>query len=254
MINKLTLLIPTKNEEDKIRQCILSAKDIVSEIIVIDSYSQDDTVSIAESLGAKVIQRKFDNFSNQKNYAIPHAKNDWILLLDADEQLTEDLKQEIQTLINNDNINNHEAYWVYRSNYFFNQLICYSGYQKDKVIRLFNKHKCSYKNYVHENLVVNGTIGFLKNKLYHNTYRGFDIHMQKLNQYATLQAEDYNKRTGKLTLYHFILKPSFRFFKHYFIQQGFRDGIPGLILSVLNSYATFLRYVKLWMLRNNIKS
>ncbi len=253
MINKLTLLIPTKNEENRIRQCILSARDIVDEIIVIDSYSLDNTVSIAESLGATVIQREFDNFSNQKNFALTKAKNDWILLLDADEQLTGELKQEIQTLITSNSLRDHEAYWVYRSNYFFNQAIHYSGYQKDKVIRLFNKNKCTYQNAVHESLKVDGSIGYLKNKLYHNTYRGFDNHIQKLNQYASLQARDYDSKTGKLNLYHFMIKPCFRFFKHYIIQQGYRDGTAGLILSFLGSYSTFLRYVKLWMLRNNIE-
>lgn len=254
MINKLTLLIPTKNEEDKIRQCILSAIDIVDDIYIIDSFSTDATTQIATELGAKILYREFDNYSNQKNWALEQIPNEWILLLDADEHLTIELKEEISTLLQYNKIEEYQAYWVYRRNYFFGKLINYSGYQNDKVIRLFRKGTCKYVKKVHENLQVNGTIGFLKHRLSHNTYRGFDFHIQKISNYATLQAEDYNERTGKLTLYHFILKPAFRFLKHYFIQQGFRDGIPGLILSVLNSYATFLRYVKLWMLRNDIKS
>lgn len=251
-MHNLTLLVPTKNEETCIEACILSAKDVVNEIIVIDSFSDDRTVEIAKSLGAKVIQRKFDNFSNQKNFAIPQASNDWILLLDADEQLTEDLKHEIQDLINSKKLDNHQAYWVYRDNYFFEQPIHYSGFQKDKVIRLFNKNTCHYENFVHENLVVTGSTGYLTNKLYHNTYKGFDNHIQKLNRYATLQAKDYNTKTGKLNLFHFIFKPGFRFFKHFILQKGYKDGTAGLIMSFLGSYATFLRYVKIWMLRNNI--
>lgn len=252
MATKITLLIPTKNEAERISKCILSAEKLVNEIIVIDSYSTDETVNIAESLGAKVIKREFDNYSNQKNWAIPQASNDWILLLDADECLTNELYKEIEGLITSGNLDKHNAYWVYRQNHFFGKPINYSGFQKDKVIRLFNKNKCNYVKKVHEQLIVDGKISFLKNKLYHNTYRGFDFHIQKLSHYAKLQALDYDKKTSKLNLYHFIVKPGFRFFKHYVIQQGFRDGVPGIILSFLGSYAVFLRYVKLWMLRNNI--
>ncbi|WP_410877614.1 glycosyltransferase family 2 protein [Myroides sp. DW712] len=249
---ELTLLVPTKNEESNIKDCIQSAIDLVDHVYVVDSYSTDNTVQIAQELGAQIISRKFDNYSDQKNWAIDQLPGDWILLLDADEQLTAELRQEIVYLLESNTLEDHQAYWVYRNNIFFGKEIRYSGYQGDKVIRLFKKDVCRYTNRVHESLQVNGTVGFLKNKLYHNTYRGFDFHLAKLSSYATLQAEDYNKKTGKLTAYHFIFKPGWRFIKHYFIKQGFRDGIPGVILSSLNAYATFLRYVKLWMLRNNI--
>lgn len=252
MSNKITLLIPTKNEAERISKCVLSANKLADEIIVVDSFSTDDTVLIAESLGAKVIQRHFDNYSNQKNWALSHISNDWVLLLDADECLTPELFQEIQDLINSKELENFDAYWFHRQNHFFNRPINYSGYQNDKVIRLFNKSKCNYVKMVHEQLIVNGKVGLFKNKLYHNTYRGFDFHIQKLSNYATLQALDYNKKTTNLNFYHFILKPGYRFFKHYILQQGFRDGVPGIIMSCLGSYAVFLRYVKLWMLRNNI--
>lgn len=254
MKSKLILLIPTKNEEAKIKDCILSAIDIVDDIYIIDSFSDDKTIEIAAKLGAKILTRHFDNYSNQKNWAIQQLPTEWILLLDADEQLTPELRKEILHLKEQDKLNDYQAYWVYRKNYFFNKPINYSGYQNDKVIRLFKKDVSSYKNKVHECLQVQGDTGYLKSKLNHNTYRGFDFHINKLSHYASLQAEDYNHKTGKLSIYHFILKPGVRFFKHYVIKQGFRDGIPGLILSFLNSYATFLRYVKIWMLRNNIEN
>ena len=254
MKTTITLLIPTKNEESNIRACILSAKDIVDEIYLVDSYSTDGTVALAEELGAQVISRQFDNYSDQKNWAIKQVPSDWILLLDADEQLTPELAEEIQTLVKQDRLNQYDAYWVYRKNFFFNREIKYSGYQKDKVIRLFKKNSSHYTNRVHECLHVEGQVSYLSAKLYHNTYRGFDFHVAKLSRYASLQAEDYNAKTGKLTGFHFIIKPGMRFLKHYILKQGFRDGIPGLILSSLNAYATFLRYVKLWMLRNKIEN
>ncbi|MGG5506447.1 MULTISPECIES: glycosyltransferase family 2 protein [unclassified Myroides] len=254
MKKKITLLIPTKNEESNIRDCILSAKHIVDDIYIVDSYSTDRTVDLAQELGARVLSRQFDNYSNQKNWAIEQIPNDWILLLDADEKLTPELVDEITALLTQDTIDQHNAYWVYRKNFFFNREIKYSGYQKDKVIRLFKKDFSRYSNRVHECLHVDGPVGFLTARLHHNTYRGFDFHLAKLSRYASLQAEDYDQKTGKLTGFHFIIKPGMRFFKHYVIKQGFRDGIPGLILSSLNAYATFLRYVKLWMLRNKIEN
>ncbi|MGQ8867809.1 glycosyltransferase family 2 protein [Myroides sp. TSA_177.3] len=254
MKKKITLLIPTKNEESNIRACILSAKNLVDDIYIVDSFSTDKTAEIAQELGAKVLVREFDNYSDQKNWAITQMPSEWILLLDADEQLTPELNQEITTLQEQNTLDAYDAYWVYRKNFFFNREINYSGYQNDKVIRLFKKDISSYTNRVHECLHVNGTLGYLSAKLYHNTYRGFDFHIAKLSRYASLQAEDYDKKTGKLTGYHFIFKPGMRFLKHYILKQGFRDGVPGLILSSLNAYATFLRYVKLWMLRNNINN
>lgn len=254
-MKNLSILIPTKNEESNIKLCILSAQNLANEIVVIDSYSTDKTVEIAQSLGAKIIFREFDNFSNQKNWAIPQMANQWILLLDADERITRELEKEILSLISSNELESHNAYWIYRQNHFFNQPINYSGFQKDKVIRLFHRDKCRYNNKkVHEEIITEGSIGFLKNKLYHNTYKGFDYHIEKLNQYATLQAEDYNKKTGKLGFYHFVFKPSFRFFKHYIIQKGYKDGIPGFIMSFLGFYAVILRYIKVWMLRNDIKN
>jgi len=253
MKKKITLLIPTKNEESNIRDCILSAQDLVDQIYIVDSFSTDNTVQIAQELGAQILSRPFDNYSDQKNWAISQMPNEWILLLDADEQLTPALRQELLDLIEQNKLDEYQAYWMYRKNFFFEREIKYSGYQKDKVIRLFKKGVCNYTNRVHESLQVNGKVGFLQAKLYHNTYRGYDFHIAKLSRYASLQAQDYNEKTGKLTGYHFILKPGMRFLKHYILKQGFRDGIPGLILSFLNAYATFLRYVKLWMLRNNIE-
>lgn len=254
MKKKITLLIPTKNEESNIKACILSAKHLVDEIYIVDSYSTDKTVELAQELGAQVLSRQFDNYSDQKNWAIDQLQNEWILLLDADEQLTPELEREIATLIEQDKLDQYNAYWVYRKNFFFDREIKYSGYQNDKVIRLFKKNVSHYTNRVHECLHVQGPLGYLTHKLYHNTYRGFDFHVAKLSRYASLQAEDYNEKTGKLTGYHFIFKPGMRFLKHYILKQGFRDGVPGLILSSLNAYATFLRYVKLWMLRNNLSN
>jgi len=132
------------------------------------------------------------------------------------------------------------------------QRVNYSGWRNDSVIRLFKKSASKYNDKkVHEALIVKGSIGKLKHKLLHYSYRSFDHYMQKMNRYATLQAEDYDKKTGPLTPYHFIIKPFWGFIKHYIVQSGFRDGVVGLTIGYVQGYVGFMRYVKLWLLRKN---
>ncbi|NQU88008.1 MAG: glycosyltransferase family 2 protein, partial [Mariniphaga sp.] len=132
----LTAIIPTLNEEQNIKEAIDSVS-FADEVLVIDSFSTDGTVEIAKELKAKVIEYKFDNFSAQKNRAIEKASGKWILLLDADERISKELREEIITLLNSNVV--HDAYWVFRKNSFLGKEVRFSGWQNDKVIRLFQK-------------------------------------------------------------------------------------------------------------------
>ncbi|TXE16929.1 glycosyltransferase family 2 protein [Psychroserpens burtonensis] len=247
---KLTVIIPTKNEIDHIESVIASV-DFADEILVIDSFSNDGTFEKAQTLATKVLQREFDFYGVQKNYAISRAKYEWILLIDADERVTADLKTEILSILNDGKIC-HDAFRIKRINHFMGQRVNYSGWQNDNVIRLFKRDLCQYNDRnVHEALQVNGTIGELKHSFLHYSYRSFDLYMQKMNHYANLQAKDYDDKTGRLTPYHFIIKPFWGFFKHYIVQSGFRDGIVGLTIGYIQGYVVFIRYVKLWLLRRN---
>lgn len=247
---KLTAIIPTKNEIDHIESVIASVA-FADEILVIDSFSTDGTFEKAQSLATKVLQREFDFYGVQKNHAISQAKHEWILLLDADERVTPDLKTEILSLLNGEKVL-PDAFRIKRINHFMGQRVNYSGWRNDSVIRLFKRDLCQYDDrHVHESLVVNGTIAQLKHSLLHYSYRSFDRYMQKMNHYANLQAKDYDSKTGHLTAYHFIIKPFWGFFKHYIIQSGFRDGVVGLTIGYVQGYVVFMRYVKLWLLRRN---
>ncbi|TYB80248.1 glycosyltransferase family 2 protein [Bizionia gelidisalsuginis] len=245
---KLTAIIPTKNEIHNI-EAVLATVGFADEILVIDSYSTDGTFEKAQSLATTVLQRKFDAYSAQKNYAISQAKHEWILLVDADERVTPELQQEILSVLSLNNIP-HEAYNIKRINHFMGQRVQYSGWRNDSVIRLFKRDFCKYNNkQVHESLLVNGSTGVLKQKFLHYSYRSFNLYMEKMNHYATLQAKDYDKKTGKLTPYHFVVKPFWGFFKHYIVQSGFRDGLVGFTIGNVQAYVVFMRYVKLWLLR-----
>ena len=128
--------------------------------------------------------------------------------------------------------------------------IRYSGWQNDKVVRLFKKSLCRYEDkQVHEEILAQGRLYYLEHRLLHNTYINLDAYISKLNRYAYLQALDYDVTTNRLNPFHFFIKPCWRFFKHYFLQQGFRDGVPGFVISFLASYSIVMRYTKLWLYR-----
>jgi len=248
-MQKLTAIIPTGNEEDNIRG-VLESVSFADEILVVDSMSTDHTISIANEFTDRIISRDYKYSASQKNWAIPQATHEWILLVDADERVTTELKEEILEVLNNPPEDNTVAFWIYRKNHFAGKPIKYSGWKNDKVIRLFKRDHCHYEDkMVHAEIIANGKVKFLKNKLVHNTYRTIDHHIAKLNRYATWQARDYDKFTNKLNAYHFCIKPMWSFFKHYIVQQGFRDGIVGFIISWLQAYAVFMRYTKLWLYR-----
>lgn len=247
---KVTAIIPTFNEENYIEEAINSVS-FADEIIIIDSFSTDKTIEIAKSFKVNILQRVFDNFSSQKNYAISKAKHHWVFVLDADERVTPDLTKEISEIIKSDT--NKVAYWIRRNTYFMGKRVRFSGMQNDKVIRLFKKEHCIYDGkLVHEEIKTDGEVGFLKNKLNHYSYKGFDNIIEKRNRYAALQAQALYFKNRRPTAFHFLIKPFYRFFKHYIIKFGFLDGYRGLFISLIYAYSVFVRYVKLWILRNEI--
>lgn len=250
-MEKLTAIILTKDEIHNI-ESIIASVNFADEIIVVDSFSTDGTFEKAQSCGVTVIQRKFSYHAEQKNWIIPQAKHEWILIVDADERVTHELQAEIIDTLKTKQ--KHSAYWIGRINHFMGKRVNYSGWRNDKVIRLFQRDLCLYDNkLVHEEIIAQGSVGHLKNKLLHNTYTTMDAYIEKMNRYASKQAEEYNKKTGKLTPYHFVIKPFWGFFKHYIIQSGFRDGVVGLTIGFIQGYVVYMRYAKLWLMRRNLK-
>lgn len=245
-MNKITVLILTYNEEMHIAGAIESVL-WADEILVVDSYSTDDTTRIAATYPAvKVLQHPFENHGKQRNWAIPQARHEWILVLDADERVQPPLQEEIQNKLKQKNTED-AAFSIGRINFFMGKEIRYSGWQNDRVIRLFRRDECRYsKLEVHEKIETSGKVGRLENKLIHYTFRNLKHYLQKFDQYTTSSAYDRLKKTRRVTLYHLLVKPFFRFFKQYFIKLGFLDGKVGFILSAMASYSVFLRYLKSW--------
>jgi len=248
---KLTAIIPTFNEEVNIEAAIKSVL-FADEIIVIDSYSTDNTLAIAETYGVRILQRKFDNFSNQKNYAIELASHNWVVLLDADERIGDNLRDEIIDTLSSEP--KASAYWVYRRNYLLGREIKYSGWQNDKVVRLIERDFCRYNGkLVHEEITTDKNMAFLKEKLVHYTYKDFDSFINKKNKVARLQAEALAAKNKKATISKLLLKPTYRFINHYILRLGFLDGFQGFFIASFYAYTIFTRYIKLWLINNEQK-
>lgn len=241
---KISSVILTYNEEDNIIPCIKSLLSLSDEVIVVDSYSTDKTKENAFKFPVQFYEKKMKSFSAQREFAISKAKHNWVFVLDADERVSEKLKAEINELIKSPK---SVAYKFKRQNYFFTKKIRYSGWQSDTVIRLFDKNHCKYNdNPVHEEVIVNGKIETLKNKLDHHTFKSMKHYLQKMDNYAELQSIALFNKNKKITVYHLIIKPTYRFFLHFFIQLGFLDGKVGLIIAYLSALSVRLRYIKLW--------
>lgn len=245
-MNKLTAIIPTGNEEHNIEE-VLQSVAFADEVMVVDSYSTDRTIELAKKHTDFIIQREYENSASQKNWAIPQASNDWILLVDADERVTPELQKEIKQILQNPD---KDAYWIFRKNYLMGKHLRYSGWQGDKVIRLFRKSKCRYEDKkVHAEVIVDGKTGYLKHKLKHNTYVGFDRYIAKAYRYSTWGAYDRVAKTQKITMFHLLLKPMFTFFKMYILKLGILDGKVGFIISAHSANYIFQRSVKIWRIK-----
>ncbi|MGB5981872.1 MAG: glycosyltransferase family 2 protein [Nonlabens sp.] len=249
----LSAIIPSYNESHNIVE-VLKSVDFCDEVILVDSNSTDGTIELAKPFITKLLTREYEHSASQKNWAIPQAKHEWILLVDADERVTPALREEILNLLPQIDDENHVGYWVGRKNFFMGKQVHYSGWKNDKVIRLFKKSKCRYVDkHVHSEIVADGTVGWLENKLLHYKYVNIDHHVVKLQRYASLQARDFDKKVGKITAFHVVVKPFWGFFKHYVLQRGFLDGFVGFAIAYLRSYGIFMRYVKLWLYRRNLE-
>ena len=155
-MEKITAIIPTYNEQHNISAAI-DAVAWADEVIVVDSFSTDKTVEIAKQKGARLVQREYENSASQKNWIIPQATHSWIFLLDADERVTDKLKLEINQLLANTDLK--DAYWIRRINYFMGKKVRFSGWQGDKVIRLFKRDKCRYQDkHVHSEIICDGDV------------------------------------------------------------------------------------------------
>jgi glycosyltransferase involved in cell wall biosynthesis len=242
---KISALIITLNEAKNIAD-VLDNLDFVDEIIVVDSYSQDSTLEIAEAYQNVIVHKhKFENFTKQRNFALSKANHEWILFLDADERIPRVLKHEILKTIRSKKT--ADAYYFYRKFMFKNQPLHFSGWQTDRNIRLFKKSKSIYTEgrLVHEVLEVNGKVANLEHHLIHYSYENYVSYKKKMLSYASLKAEELFLKGVEPNPYDFIIKPVYKFLYSYIIRLGVLDGRKGIIICYLNALSVYKRYPNL---------
>ena len=248
----LSAIIICKNEEKNIKRCLDSLR-WVPEVIVADSHSSDKTPEIAKSYSnVKFVDTDWLGYSKTKTLAISHTTKDWILWLDADEEMTPELHNEIERLMREEM--RFAGYSVHRRNWYMDREVKFSGWQNDWVTRLFNKHECKFDdNEVHESLIIEGETTKLKSRLNHYTYTTLEEYLEKYNKYNMLSAKDKFAKTGKVNFYHLLIKPWLRFIRHYILQLGILDGKLGITLCTMSGVSVFFRYVKIWRMQNGEK-
>ncbi|ADB16822.1 glycosyl transferase family 2 [Pirellula staleyi DSM 6068] len=244
---KLTVLIPCKDERRHIRACIESVRDIADEILVADSGSTDGTLDIVREVGGcRIIEREYINSANFKNWAIPQAENDWVLVVDSDERVTPELAAEIKAILEGEP--EFDGYSLNRANDFLGHSIKYCGMSTASLVRLFRRDVCTYlSRRVHANVEVStGKVGKLKSKLVHHTCVDLDHFIQRQHRYSTWASLDWNEKGRKSSFYQLFTHSFIRFWQLYLIRGGILDGKAGLVVCSLIAYYTFLKEAKLW--------
>lgn len=251
----LSAVIITYNEERHIGHCIASLQGIADEIVVLDSYSTDQTEAICHSYAqVRFVQQPFVGYGQQKNAAIDQAQHRYILSLDADEVLSDELRQQILAVKNDWRF---DAYGFNRRNYCCGYWVRHGGWYPDRKLRLFDRRKAVWAgSNPHEHLALTrgATSSWLSGDLWHNTLESMAHFAAQNNRYSTLQAEDrWQRGQRSVGWYHLAAKPCWRFISTYFLQLGFLDGKMGFIIACQAAHTVFLRYAKLYE-RSRLKS
>ncbi|MBC2840064.1 glycosyltransferase family 2 protein [Robiginitalea sp. SC105] len=250
---KLSIVILTRNEEDHIRGVLESAL-FADEVLVVDSCSTDRTRQIAQEYDVLFLEKPFTNFLEQRLYAARQATHDMILFLDADERISAALREEIQQVLSSGNV--LSGYKVPFRHYFMGRFMRENFFRESCKLRMMDRSCCNYKKevLVHEQgKICRGRAGKLHNPIWHYTYTSWEQYFRKKDRYANLQAREYHRKGIRPTLYHFTVKPLWRFIHQYLVRGGFMQGLPGFVGAATNAYFVMLRYARLWQLRKGLR-
>ena len=245
---KLSVTIITKNEAAHIADALASVA-WADEAIVVDSGSTDETAALAKQHGARVVVREWPGYIAQKNYAASIAAHDWILSVDADERVTPELAREIQAMMTN--TPGESGYQIPRVTWHLGRWVRTTDWYPDYQLRFYDRRAAEWTGrYVHEGVTVRGSVGRLRGELQHFAYDDVSDHLETIDRYTTYAARQMyedGRRAGWLSL---VGHPPAAFLRNYLLRGGIRDGVPGLIISALNSYYVFLKLAKLWALQH----
>jgi glycosyltransferase involved in cell wall biosynthesis len=242
---KLSVVVITFNEEQNIERCLKSVEDIADEIVVVDSFSKDKTESICNKYNVRFIQNKFDGHIQQKNFAVEQATYDYVLSLDADEELSKELKSSILQVKSSFNA---DGYYFNRLNNYCGQWIKHSGWYPDKKLRLWDRRKGKWGGenpHDRYEMVQGADIKHIKGDLLHYTYYSVSQHIAQMNKFTDIGALSAFNKGRRISLLQIIVSPLWRFVRDYFIKLGILDGFYGFVVCIVTAHFTFIKYVKI---------
>jgi len=242
-MNRISTVVITLNEGKNIRRCLDSVKDFSYEIVVVDSGSTDKTVEIAKSFGAKVYTRKFDDFGSQKEYGVGKAVGEWIFSLDADEEVTDELAQELVVVSGDDD---YDGYLVPRRNVILGKEIKHTRWSPDEHVWFYRKGKGKWGKGVHAEVVVDGKVGKLKGAKMHYQHETVADFVDMINSYTEGEANEKVSRGERFSYFKLFYYPLLSFFRRFFYKKGFLDGWRGFVLSYLMAIYRMTTWVKVW--------
>jgi len=244
---KVSAVVIARNEEENIEDCL---KTLVwcNEVILVNDSSSDKTIEIAKRFDVKIFNRELsDDFSGQRNFALTKATGEWVLFVDADERVSDQLSKEILFKIKEEN---KDGYFIKREDFVWGSSLKHGEVGKIMLLRLGRKKAGVWEGKVHERWSIKGQTGILENPLFHFPHKNVEDFLRAVNHYSDLRAKELFEKKVKSNWFKIILYPKAKFFKNYFLQLGFLDGIPGLIHALLMSFHSFLVRAKLWQLYN----
>ena len=241
MNQRLSVFIITRNAENKLEDC-LNALRWVDEVVIVDSASTDRTIELANRFGSKIYSHAFQDFADQKNYAMQLCGGEWLLSIDSDEVVTDEQRKEIQKIIKTPNP--CVAYRIPRRSVIFGREFHFSGTQDDCPIRLLKNGCGTFVNPIHESLIIQGRVGELKAPMMHFTYDSLADYFQRFNCYTTLESEFLLKKAHTVHFADFFLRPIAMFIKLWILKQGFRDGWEGFVFCLFSAWYVFVKYAK----------
>ena len=248
---KVSVYMITYNNEETIERA-LKTVTWANEIVIVDSFSNDRTVEIGRKFTDKLFQRKWPGHRDQYQYAADLTTHEWIMFVDADEEISPELAEEIRKELSG-KAEEVDGFFVYRRTFYLGRWIRYGGWYPDGEIRLYRRDKGRWEGGLHARVVVDGRVQPLKNLCHHYTYRDISDQIQTIDKYSRIAAEDMAQKGEKFSFFKLLCHPPFRFIKEYFFKSGFRDGLPGLVIIISTMYYVFIKYAKLWELTRTQK-
>ena len=243
---KLSAVLITQNASAKLEACLRSLS-FCNEIVIVDSGSTDNTVEIANHFGAKVIQSEWRGFGPQKQFAVAQTKHEWVLCIDADEQVSDELAKSIVDVLA---ATQNYAYRFARCNRFMGRYLRHGEGYPDWSLRLFHRSHARWSDdAVHEKVLADAPVGTLVGDLLHDSAETIDAYLAKQNRYTTLAAQEALASGKRASMSNLLLSPPLRFIKLYFLRLGFLDGLPGLVHILIGCHNSFAKYAKMLALQ-----